>query len=70
MKAESIIEILDISLGMKGLGFFVEILMVKSSTTSNFFPFMKVAKLEGLFGTFAARFIVATTSSEVNVAPL
>ena len=31
---------------------------------------LKVAKLEGLFGTFAARFIVAVTSSEVNAAPL
>ena len=68
--AESIIAIRDISLGIKGFGFFVEILIVKSSTISNFFPLIKVAKLEGLFGTFAARFIVAVTSSEVNAAPL
>ena len=67
---ESIIAIRDISFGINGLGFFVETLIVNSSTTSNFFPFMKVAKLEGLFGTFAARFIVATTSSDVNAAPL
>ena len=69
-KAESIIEIRDMSFGMKGLGFSVEICKVKSSTTSKLLPLMKVAKLDGLLGTFAARCIVATTSSALNVEPL
>ena len=68
--AESIIAILDMSFGVKGSGFFVDTRSVKSSIISNSLPFIKVAKLEGLLGTFAARFIVATTSSAVNAAPL
>ena len=69
-KAESMIEILDISFGINGLVFSVETCNVKSSMTSNVLPFINVAKLEGLLGTLAARSMVAITSSAENFAPL
>ena len=70
IKAESMIAILDISFGINGLDFSVETLIVKSSTASKVFPLVKVAKLDGLLGTLAARSIEAITSSAENAAPL
>ena len=68
--AESMIAILDISFGINGLDFSVETLIVKSSTASKVLPLVKVAKLDGLLGTLAARSIEAITSSAENAAPL